>query len=255
MHIKAVRFKENQSKNYPYYLPFFGKTVNFTSNVTILVGDNGCGKSTFLKLLKNHLGLYQIGEAVKKSSLAILDVSLVLKKPKGYYFSSEDFTMYIKQLEDNKKESYEALNEIEHDYKNRSQFAKNLASMPHKRTLAEIDALHDKDLSLASHGESYLSFFKSRLKANQLMLLDEPETPLSFHHQLSLLYLLHEAVKDNCQIIIATHSPIIMAYPNAQIIRFNEGALEEVPYESLESVQLLKRFLDNPEVFIRRLFE
>ncbi|MFH5882247.1 AAA family ATPase [Liberiplasma polymorphum] len=255
MHIKAVRFKENQQTHYPYYLPFFGKTINFTSNVTILVGDNGCGKSTFLKLLKNHLGLYQIGEAVKKSSQALLEVSVALKKPKGYYFSSEDFTMYINQLEENKKESHEALDEIETVYKNRSIFAKNLASMPHKRTLAEIDALHDKDLSLASHGESYLSFFKSRLKANQLMLLDEPETPLSFHHQLSLLYLLHEAVKDNCQIIIATHSPIIMAYPNAQILKFEEGHIEAVTYESLESVQLLKRFLDHPDIFIKRLFE
>src|SRR5690606_13505862 len=120
---------------------------------------------------------------------------------------------------------------------------------PHKKTLYEIDHLHDRDLSTASHGEAYLSFFKSRMRLNQLILLDEPETPLSFENQLALMYLLKEGIDMNSQFIIATHSPVIMAFPNATIYQFTERGLEIVPYKSINQVQNLKSCLDEPNRF------
>ena len=255
MLIKEVAFNKNSSQEYPYFLPFFGEKIEFNTPVTILVGENGSGKSTLLKLIKEQLGLYQIGKPIKKVVSNDVKVTCNVKKPKGFFFSSEDFTFYIKQLEDEKKESNQALEEIKENYKNRSLLANDLAAMPHQRTLNEINNLYERDLSQASHGEAYLPFFKSRLRSEHLILLDEPETPLSFHHQLSLMYLLKEAIDDKCQIIIATHSPVIMAYPQATIYKFTENSVDKVDYQSLEEVTLMRTFLINPNAFLSHLFE
>lgn len=253
IHLKAVTF-QGKDNRYPYHLPFFDQRIVFNHPLTILVGDNGCGKSTFLELIKEELSLYQIGKPVDSHPHVSCIKEVTLKKPKGLYFSSEDFTTYIKELEDELKSSKEELKLIDQTYNNRSEFAKSLAKMPHARTIHEISSLHDRPLNASSHGEAYLSFFKSRMRADQLILLDEPETPLSFANQLALLYILKDTIERGSQIIIATHSPIIMSYPGAEIYLFTDDRLEKTTYEDLESVKTLRDFLNEPKRYLHHLF-
>lgn len=253
--IKSVELKTNDKKDFPSYLPLFNQVISFDKPITLLIGDNGCGKSTFLDILRTKLNLFKIGQKEMDFTHIDFKASFHLHKPKGLYFASEDFTTYIHDLEREKKWSKEAIKEIDETYKNKSEFAKSLAKMPHGRTLYEIDNLHNRNLNESSHGEAYLSFFKSRLRKGQLILLDEPETPLSFQNQLALLYLLKEGVDSGSQFIIATHSPVIMAYPDAAIYQFTENGLMKVSYDKIEQVESLKHFLNNPDLFLRHLFK
>lgn len=253
IHLKAITFQE-KDHHYPYDLPFFDQKITFNKPITILVGDNGCGKSTFLELIQEELELYQIGKPIEKHPHVSCIKETSLKKPKGFYFSSEDFTTYIKELENELKSSKEELEHIDKTYSHRSPLAKSLAKMPHARTIHEISSLHDRPLNHSSHGEAYLSFFKSRMRDNQLILLDEPETPLSFSNQLALLYILKDTIDRGSQVIIATHSPIIMAFPDAEIYLFNHDRLEMVQYDDLESIKILKDFLNDPNRYLHHLF-
>jgi predicted ATPase len=264
MHIKEVVFESKGQKTFPYNLPFFhGKPIAFSEGITILIGENGAGKSTFIELLNEVLDLPRIvgkkevsaQEDLFKNVRNDVKIHRLHQKPKGFFFGAEDFTGYIHYLVKEKNASKEELKRIERDYKNRSDYAKGLASMPHQRTIHEIDQLHNRDLLSSSHGEAYLSFFSSRMKENSLYLLDEPETPLSIQNQLSLLYLIDEAVKKGCQFVIASHSPVIMAIPGAKILWIGDDEIKEISYEEIESVALLKQFLNQKEQFFKHLFQ
>ena len=87
-----------------------------------------------------------------------------------------------------------------------------------------------------------------------LYLLDEPETPLSLIHQLSLLAIIKEKIDEGCQFIIATHSPMLMAFPGAQIHRLDQNPIGELPWEEVEHVRLMKHFFQNPQRYLQRLF-
>lgn len=263
MHINYAVFSKEEHTIFPYHLPFFtGEKITFETPVTILVGENGTGKSTLIELMNEVLKLPKIvgtmnhleQDILKEASKNVL-IHRLHQKPKGFFFGAEDFTSYIHYLTYEKNASKAELKRIEQEYKHRSEYAKGLASMPHNRTIHEIDGLHSRDLLSSSHGEAYLSFFTSRMKDNQLYLLDEPETPLSIQNQLSLLYLIDEAVKKNCQFIIATHSPVIMAMPNARILSLSSEGIKEIAYDEIESVKLLKQFLNQKEQFFRHLFK
>jgi len=253
--LKSTHLKTHGEEKYPYHLPIFNQDIFFKSSVTILIGDNGSGKSTLLEIIRAKLNLYKIGQKEDAFLNINLKASYHLHKPRGLYFSSEDFTTYIENLEKEKAWSKAEIKNIEDQYKHRSEYAKSLAKMPHSRTLHEIDHLHDRNLNESSHGEAYLSFFKSRMRDNELILLDEPETPLSFENQLALLYLIKEGVERGSQFIIATHSPVMMAYPNATIYQFSKDGLVETSYEKIEQVESLKQFLNHPELFLRHLFK
>ncbi len=248
-----VFLKKTQDHGFPYNLGFFNQEITL-GDVNIIIGENGSGKSTFLELLSHELNLFQIGEPLILPKPIDVKLKYHLRKPSGFYFSSEDFTSYIHTLEKQKAEAKTALDEIEENYKEKSAYAKMMASSAHRRTLYEIKNLYEHDLLTSSHGEAYLSFFKSRLRPNQLFILDEPETPLSFDNQLALLYMIHEAVKDGAQFIIATHSPIITAYPNAKIFSINQKEINEESFEHVDAIQRLKAFLDQPERFFHHLF-
>lgn len=254
IHLKSITFKKDEkNQTYPYHVPIFNQEITFKKPITILIGDNGSGKSTLLELIKEDLGLFQIGQPLKPLHKVKSLSKYHLHKPKGFYFSSEDFTTYIYEIEKEIQMSNQYIKEIEETYKDKSAFAKAQASSPHKRTLAELKALYEKDLRFASHGEAYLSFFKSRMKPNQLILLDEPETPLSFQNQLALIYLIHQAVKMNSQVIIATHSPVIMAIPDAHIMHLSNQKIVDISYDDIEQVSELKHFLNHPEAYFKHL--
>lgn len=106
-----------------------------------------------------------------------------------------------------------------------------------------------------SHGQSFFSVLMKQTNKNGLYFLDEPEAALSCQNQLALLYLIEECVKQNCQFIIATHSPILLGFPNAQILSFDEDKVEEVDYKSTSSYQTMKLFLDRYDYFVKDIQE
>ncbi|MDY0074979.1 MAG: AAA family ATPase [Acholeplasmataceae bacterium] len=264
IHLRSVTFQKNNQDIFPYHLPFFDKTITFDAPVTLLIGENGTGKSTLIELINEILGLYKIthhGEQNKemqevfKKASSFVKCSYQLKKPKGFFFSAEDFTSYIQFLVQEKNQAYQELKRVEKEYQHKSSLSKSLASMPFNRTLGEINQLYERDLLKSSHGEAYLDFFKSRIRQNEIYLLDEPETPLSIQNQLALLSIIDEGVKQNNQFIIATHSPVIMAIPYANIYVINHENIVQVNYEDIESVKLLKQFMNHPDSFFRHLYD
>ena len=104
-----------------------------------------------------------------------------------------------------------------------------------------------------SHGESYLQLFSARIQRNSIYLMDEPEAALSPMRQLAFLDLLLQGVEQGNQFIIGTHSPLLLAYPGAQILQFENGIITETDYDSLEHVRFTRMFLNNPNAFLHHL--
>ena len=109
-----------------------------------------------------------------------------------------------------------------------------------------------KSLHEQSHGESFLSLFLNRFQGKAIYLLDEPEAALSPQRQLTFLRVMHDLVQEeDCQFLIATHSPIILGYPDATILSFDDGEIKETDYEMTEHYQITKYFLDHREKFLK----
>jgi predicted ATPase len=118
-----------------------------------------------------------------------------------------------------------------------------------------LESYGGKSLHQQSHGESFLSLLNYKFRGNGLYLLDEPEAALSPIRQLAGMAIIHKLVKANSQFIIVTHSPIIMAYPNAWIYHLSESGIRKVKYTESEHYKVAKDFLDRPEQTLRMLLE
>jgi predicted ATPase len=125
--------------------------------------------------------------------------------------------------------------------------------MPFAHELHDMKSRYDGDLQAHSHGESFLTLFQSRFVPNGLYLLDEPEAPLSPIRQLAFLSMLKAMVEQEAQFIIATHSPILMAFPEATIYSFDDAPIHPVKYEELEHVKLTRAFLNDPGAYLNHL--
>ena len=236
--------------------------IEFSSPVTFFVGENGSGKSTMLETLACAIESITVGsESVRTDkSLAPLRklaqyfrLSWQKRTRKGFFLRAEDFFGYAKKMRQTQDEFQEELNTVKHEYKDRSQFAAALASMPYNNELAAIQRRYGDKLDQSSHGESFMALFQARFVPDGLYLLDEPEAALSPTRQLTFISALKQMVQENSQFIIATHSPIILAFPEAQIFHFHEGKIQEAQYNQLEHVNLMRDFLDHPESFLRYL--
>ncbi|MFP4286748.1 MAG: AAA family ATPase [Candidatus Izemoplasmataceae bacterium] len=257
--IDHVLFEAVNIQAYPYQLPLFKQsfTLQLNSPFTIILGDNGSGKSSILKRLQGILKLISIALPHQVKDDILYDkgvkISPSLGRLKGFYFESLKFINYVeyvkKELLDAKKE----LNRVDLEYKDKSAYAKMMAKGPFNKTIAELNHLYTKDLSTQSHGESYLDFFASRIKDNGIYLLDEPETPLSTSNQLTLLSMIMDASQKGCQFIIATHSPILASLPNAIIYEIKDKSIERKDYDAVESFTLLKEFMNHKDHFLYHL--
>ncbi|WP_067618952.1 AAA family ATPase [Alicyclobacillus acidiphilus] len=266
--LRTVQYEPGEqtvpSKGFPFDIPVLhrGCRIHFSSPVTILVGENGTGKSTLLEAMATAIGLPAIGAAdasedptlVQQRALgATLRLTWNRKTRRGFFLRAEDFFNFCRHLRSIKEDALEQLHRIDADYEQRSTLAKQQAKLPYARALSEMRTLYGDDLDAMSHGESFLQLFSSRIGGQGLFILDEPEAPLSPLRQLTLLHLVHEAVEQGSQFLIATHSPIVMAYPGATILHLTGGDIIRTDWSELEHVSLLRDFLARPDAFLRRL--
>jgi predicted ATPase len=234
-------------------------TLAFTAPVTILVGENGSGKSTVLEALALAAGSITIGAAAARSDRSLepvrglarqLKLAWTKRTGRGFFLRAEDFFGYARSMARLRDELEGELAAVDREYRGRSEYAQGLARMPYTGSLGEMARRYGPGLDARSHGESFLTLFKSRLVPGGLYLLDEPEAPLSPTRQLALIALLLDAARQGAQFILATHSPIVMACPGAQLLSFDGGAIAAADYRDLEHVSLTRDFLNNPQAFL-----
>lgn len=236
--------------------------IEFTAPVTFLVGENGSGKSTLLEAIASHVDAYTVGEQdlARDQTLAhahalarYLRLSWRIKTRHGFFLRAEDFFGYVKRSMRMEAELLQELRRVDEEYAHRSEQAKQLARMPFVSELQDLRRQYGRYLNQLSHGESFLELFESRFKPNGLYLLDEPEAPLSPMRQLTLLSMIRQMASQKCQFIIATHSPILMAFPGAAILSFDHHPIRPVTYEELDHVTVTRSFLNDPEKYLRYL--
>jgi predicted ATPase len=262
-HLKSVSLKptsRNQT-GFPFNLPLFNTfdAIEFRSPVTFFVGENGSGKSTLLESIAAASGSIVVGgedlssDATLKHARRLgkhLRLSWQKRISKGFFLRAEDFFNFAKRLSQMRAELESLSEEYEEKF---SGYALSLAKGSVEGQRAALIKKYGEDLDANSHGESFLKLFQARFVPGGLYLLDEPEAPLSPLRQLAFLSLLKEMVEEQAQFIIATHSPIIMAFPGASILSFDKYPISEVSYDEVEHVTLTKSFLNNPERFLRQL--
>jgi predicted ATPase len=225
---------------YPYSLPAVQPldTVEFTEPVTFLVGENGSGKSTLLEAIAISWGFNPEGGGANfnfetrraHSDLAKhLRLTRGVKRPRdGYFLRAESFFNVASEIERLDEEPG--------------------AAPPITPAYGGV-SLHKQ-----SHGESFMALLQNRFRGNGLYILDEPEAALSPNRQLAALQRVHELVQKNSQFIIATHSPIIMAYPKAAIFLLSEGKMTRVPYDETEHFKTTRQFLNHHQLMLREMF-
>lgn len=206
--------------------------------VTFLVGENGSGKSTLLEAIAVSCGFNAEGGtrnftfSTRATHSKLGEYITVAKRryPRdGFFLRAESFYNVATNIDEMDEEP---------------SFSPRL-----------IDSYGGVSLHHQSHGESFLALVQNRFGGEGLYLLDEPEAALSPTRQLTLLGEIHQLVERDSQFIIATHSPILMAYPGARIYELSENGIASVKYRETEHYQLTRRFLEDPERMLRYLLE
>jgi predicted ATPase len=266
IHLRSLALKETarRESGFPFTVPAIQTlpTIAFEAPVTFFVGENGSGKSTVLEALGSATQLPAIGAehveddetlAAQRRLGRALQLAWNTRTHRGFFLRAEDFFGFAKSLSRQRAELLGRLAEIDATYDHRSPLARALAKGPAAGSLRDMEERYGENLDASSHGQSFFRLFKSRFVPNGLYLLDEPEAPLSPQSQLGLLAMLKDMVSEQAQFIIATHSPILLAFPGAQIVTFDETPVRGTTYDELEHVALTREFLQNPDRFLRRL--
>lgn len=210
------------------------RTLPLSSNVTFFVGENGTGKSTLLEAVAVAYGLNAEG-------------------------GSKNFTFSTNATH---SELFEHITLAKRGYAKDGYFLRAESMYNVATSIDDIDVdgniiggYGGVSLHQQSHGESFLSVIQNRFFGNGLYILDEPEAALSPMRLLTLMAEMDILVKQGSQFIIATHSPILMAFPEASILEFSNDGIRQVDYRNTEHYQVTKRFLDDPEKMLRYLLK
>ena len=250
---------------FPFTVPAIASmsSLDVDAPVVCFVGENGSGKSTLLEAIAIASNLPSAGSVDlaradptlhEQGVLArALKLAWRLRTNRGLFLRAEDFFGFQLLLKRERAELQETLDRMDVEYADRSDYAKTLAMGPIRSSMADMDRRYGADPDARSHGEAYLNFFQQRLVPHGLFLLDEPEAALSPQRQLALLAMIFDLVAEGAQFIIATHSPILLAFPGARIFSFDESPITEVGWEDTEHVRLTRDFLANPERYLRNL--
>ena len=213
-----------------------GGRIDFAPAVTFLVGENGTGKSTILEAIAVACGFnaeggtrnFSFSTCSTHSELgAYLTLSRARYPKDGFFLRAESFYNVATNID-----------QMDED-------------VPGPRL---IDSYGGVSLHRQSHGESFLSLVQNRFGGEGLYLLDEPEAALSPSRQLTLMGQIHLLAGEGAQFIIATHSPILMAYPGGWLYQLSEAGIARVNYRQTEHYCLTRRFLNDPEQMLRYLF-
>lgn len=243
--IKTIELRESPERNsYLNDLPSVKylkkhKTLKLKSPVTFFVGENGTGKSTLLEAVAVAFGFNPEGGTRNfnfstNETHSGLHNNIVLAKSfhakDGFFLRAESFYNVATNIDDMDKDPTSLAPPIINSYGGIS--------------------LHEQ-----SHGESFMALVHNRFGGNGVYILDEPEAALSPMRIMTLMAEINALVKKNSQFIIATHSPILMAFPEAQIFQFSQNGIEETEYKQTEHYQLTRHFLENPEKMLRYILE
>jgi predicted ATPase len=229
IHLRSLQLRPLSPRHdFPFSLPLLQtlKELRFETPVTLLVGENGTGKSTLLKAIARscNIHIWEEHEGSRDRHNPYEDLlhrSLRIEwtdgKVPGSFFASEIFHHFIEILD--------------------------------SWGIADPGCLSyfgDGSLMVKSHGQSHMTFFETRFKRKGLYLLDEPENALSPGRQIELLRLLRQlTLRGDVQFIIATHSPILLAFPDAEIYSFDKRPIRKVGYEDTDHYRIYRDFLTN----------
>jgi predicted ATPase len=217
--------------DYPFNIRAFARGIDvaFRNNVTFFVGENGSGKSTLLEAVAECCGFNPEGGSrdhhravlVDRSPLAqALRLSWRPKVTNGFFMRAESFYNFATYIQE----------------------------------VSDLRAYGGKSLHQQSHGESFLALFANRFKQG-IYILDEPEAALSPQRQLTFLKIIHDlTTAGHAQFLIATHSPILLAYPGAVLFSLDGDAIQETDYRETPHFLITRDFLNSPERFFKHLF-
>ena len=238
--VKKVTLKRDKIESYDAY-PFNIEVVknfeelNFDSQVTFFVGENGIGKSTFIEAIAVALGLPAEGGTenfkyeTKNTTSELSDYLRIgtFNKPKMKFFlRAESFY----------------------------NFSSEVQRLVEENGFGSLYNSYGGNLHECSHGEAFLKLVQNRFTDHGLYILDEPEAALSPQRQLSLLCLIDQLAKEGSQFIIATHSPILISYRDGKILDLNNN-FKEVKYKDTDIYSLYRMYLDEPEAMQHKLFD
>jgi predicted ATPase len=230
----------HRGDKFPFSVPAVAniEQLSLGESVTLLAGENGTGKSTILEAIAAAIGfaerggeLSRLGElpAVPRNVLddqftPLLAPILSATKPRnGYFLRAESFFNVAEFVDSG------------------------------DRFAPDLSLYGDVPLHAQSHGESFLALAANRFGADGLYLLDEPEAALSVTGALALLAIVTRAANSGAQFVIATHSPVLLAAPAAQIYELDEEGINTAIYDDLEGVRQMRGFLDAPERYLRQI--
>lgn len=236
-HVLSARLRDDvriDFDRYPFLIPAVREIdrIDFHPNVTFFVGENGSGKSTILEALAMALGFGAEGgtrNVRHETTESVSPLHEALRVARGVPFPRDAYFL--------RAESF-------------FNVATYMDTMPEY-----LDSYGGKSLHRQSHGESFLAVLQHKLHGNGIYLLDEPEAALSPARQFAALRLIHRLVENKSQLIIATHSPILLAYPHARIFRFGPYGIEETAFEDTEHFALTRDFLNHHEERMRDLLD
>jgi len=268
IHLASVSRRGGEHDAFPFTVPAI-RTLDglaLDRSVTFFVGENGSGKSTLLEGIATAARLPTVGsaevqhddwlEAQRRLGKA-LRLSWAKRTARGFFLRAEDFFGFLKRISRLRAELVIERVEAARQYKadGRSDAALGLKLGPLQASLAELEKRYGAELDANSHGESFLKLFQSRFVPGGLYLLDEPEAPLSPQSQLALLAMIGDMVAQDGQFIIATHSPMLLAFPDAQIYSFDRTPVEVVAYDDLDHVRITRDFLNAPARYLSQILQ
>ena len=231
LEVKLKRDRVPTFDQYPFSLSVVRnlESLELHPKVTFIIGENGSGKSTLLEAIAVAWGFnpeggsknFRFSTRLSHSDLhEYLTLVRGIKRPRdGYFLRAESF--------------FNVATEIE--------------------SIGVGDSYGDRPLHEQSHGESFFSLLTHRFGGRGFYILDEPEAAVSPTRQLAMMVRLHQLVEDGSQFVIATHSPIILAYPEAQIYTIKSNGLNETKYEATDHFSITRSFLMNPQRSIKEL--
>lgn len=236
-YLRGAYLKEGGQEGYPFELPAVRDldALRFRKPVSFFIGENGSGKSTILEGLAVCMGFNPEGGS-RNFHFSTQDTHSALganlTPVRGPFRPKDGFFL--------RAESYYTL-------------SSELERLEENGAPGLLQGYGGKSLHARSHGEGFLALMMNRFRGSGLYLMDEPESALSPSRQLSLISLIHQLVRADSQFIIATHSPLLMAYPEADIFEFSEAGIRKVDYRDTEHYRLTRDFLNNPERSLRIL--